>query len=61
MKWILLIEDELTTMIKKNVLSPFSEKDEHQVDRPLGMRWVLNIKDNGRCRDWLVSKVFLQI
>ena len=60
-KWRLVIKDELTSMIQKNVLSPFKVEDESVVTRPLGMRWVLKIKDNGRYRAWLVAKGFLQI
>ena len=59
-KWRLVIKDELTSMIQKNVLSPVKVKDEQEVSRPLGMRWVLKIKDNGRYRSRLVSKGFLQ-
>ena len=47
-------------MIKKNVLSPVKVEDESIVTRPLGMRWVLKIKDNGRYRARLVAKGFLQ-
>ena len=47
-KWILAIKDELTSMIQKNVLSPVKVEDEIEVSRPLGMSWVLKIKDNGR-------------
>ena len=36
------------------------EKDEHQITRPLGILWVLKIKDNGRYRSRLSSKGFLQ-
>ena len=43
-------------MIQKNVLSPVKVEDESVVTRPLGMRWVLKIKDNGRYRARLVSK-----
>ena len=60
MKFIHVIKDDLTTMIQNNVLSPVKPEDEHCVTRPLGMRWVLKIKDNGRYRSRLVSKVFLQ-
>ena len=47
-KWRLVIKDELTTMIHKNVLSPVKKEDKSAVTRPLGIRWVLKIKDNGR-------------
>ena len=47
-------------MIQKNVLFPVKVEDEYVVTRPLGMRWVLKIKDNGRYRARLVSKGFLQ-
>ena len=47
-------------MIQKNVLSPLKLEDEFGVTRPLGMRWVIKIKDNGRYRARLVSKGFLQ-
>ena len=53
-KWILVIKDELTSMIQNNVLSPVKVEDEYVVSRPLGMRWVLKIKDNGRYRARLV-------
>ena len=59
-KWRLVIKDELTSMIHKNVLSPVKVKDEQEVSRPLGMRWVVKIKDNGRYRAMLVAKGFLQ-
>ena len=59
-KWRLVIKDELTSMIQKNVLSPVKVEDESVVSRPLGMRWVLKIKDNGRYRERLVAKGFLQ-
>ena len=51
---------ELTTMIQKNVLSPVKVEGEYVLKRPLGMRWVLKIKDNGRYRERLVDKGFLQ-
>ena len=60
MKWIHVIKDELTTMIQKNFLSPVKPEDEHCVTRPLGMRWVLKIKDNGRYHERLVAKGFIQ-
>ena len=47
-------------MIKKNVLSPVKEEDESSVTIQLGMSWVLKIKDNGRYRERLVAKGFLQ-
>lgn len=47
-------------MIQKNLLSPVS-KEEKKVTRPLGMIWVLKIKDNGRYKERLVFKGFLQI
>ena len=47
-------------MIQKNILSPVKSEDESVVTRPLGMRWVLKIKDNGRYRARIVSKGFLQ-
>ena len=59
-KWRLVIKDELTTMIQKNVLSPVNVEDESAVTRPLGMHWVLKIKNNRRYRERLVSKGFLQ-
>ena len=59
-KWRLVIKDELTSMIQKNVLSPVKVEDELVVSRPLGMRWVLKIKYNGRYRERLVAKGFLQ-
>lgn len=40
MKWILIIKDELTTMIQKNVLSPVKKEEEYLVTRPLVMNWV---------------------
>ena len=60
MKWRLVIKDELTTMIQKNVVSPVKLEDELGVTRPLGMRWVLKIKDNGRYRSRILAKGFLQ-
>ena len=59
-KWRLVIKDELTSMIQKNVLSPVKVEDESVVTRTLGMRWVLKIKDNGRYHARIVSKGFLQ-
>ena len=59
-KWRLVIKDELTTMIQKNVLSPVKHEDKYGVTRTLGMNWVLKIKDNGRYLSRLVSKGFLQ-
>ena len=54
------IKDELTTMIKKNVLFQVKEEDESAVTIPLGIHWVLKIKDNRRYRSRLVAKGFLQ-
>ena len=59
-KWRLVIKDELTSMIQKNVLSPVKVKDKQAVSRTLDMRWVLKIKDNGSYRARLVAKGFLQ-
>ena len=47
-------------MIQKNVLSPVSKKDENLVIRPLGMNWILKIKENGIYCSLIVSKGFLQ-
>ena len=54
-KWRLLIKDELTSIIQKNLLSPVKVEDESVVTRPLVMRWVLKIKDNGIYRASLVA------
>ena len=59
-KWRLIIKDELTSMIQKNVLSPVKVEYESVVTRPLGMRWLIKIKDNGRYRARLVANGFLQ-
>ena len=59
-KWRLVIKDELTSMIQKNVLSPVKVEDESVVTSSLGMCWVLKIKDNGRYRSSLVTKGSLQ-
>ena len=47
-------------MIQKNLISPVYKDKEKKVTRPLGMRCLLKIKDNGRYSERLVSKGFLQ-
>ena len=60
MKWVHVIKYNLNTMIQNNVLTPVKTEDEHCVTRPLGISWVLKIKDNGRYHAILVSKGFLK-
>ena len=47
-------------MVNKYVLTPIERSKESLIKRPLGMKWVFKIKDDGCYRSRLVSKGYLQ-